>query len=329
MPANNNPIRKTPYIFLRNLVLIEFIFAFLPFMAALILPIQAEYNETGLAQNLSYTMLLVIFLTTLQIFILAIAFFSWYLPLYQIDRQRVTYRRAGAVDYKELITTATMERVEIHQGILGRRFDYGTLLIYGNARDQVVRLKDIPDPFGTANKLENWSTDQPKVISPTMKTPKDLIAGGEGQFVEFKSSLLWDYRQEKLNKKLSIPIIKNVAAFMNTAGGTLLVGINDDSKVLGLEPDYAVMKKPNPDGFELIFNNAFNQMIGAEYRHFVQLLFPEIEGKSICLIDVQPSTSPVYFRYRDKEEFYIRAGNISQPLLVSKAAAYIQDHYQL
>ena len=60
-----------------------------------------------------------------------------------------------------------------------------------------------------------------------------------------------------MNKNLSIPIIKNVAAFMNTAGGTLLVGINDDGKVLGLDADYAVMKKPNTDGFELIFNNAF------------------------------------------------------------------------
>jgi len=115
---------------------------------------------------------------------------------------------------------------------------------------------------------------------------------------------------------------------MNTAGGTLLVGINDDGKVLGLDADYAVMKKPNADGFELIFNNAFTQMIGTEFRHFVQLSFPEIEGRIICLIAVQPSTSPVYFRHQGKENFYIRAGNASQSLPVSKITTYIRDRFK-
>jgi predicted HTH transcriptional regulator len=138
---------------------------------------------------------------------------------------------------------------------------------------------------------------------------------------------LWDYRQEKMNKNLSVPIIKNCVAFMNTAGGTLLVGVNDDGNVLGLDADYRVMKKPNTDGFELIFNNAFSQMIGAEFRQFVQLSFPEIEGKTICLIAVQPGTSPAYFRHQGKEEFYIRAGNASQPLPVSKVTAYIRDRF--
>jgi predicted HTH transcriptional regulator len=132
-----------------------------------------------------------------------------------------------------------------------------------------------------------------------------------------------------MNKNLSVPVLKNVAAFMNTAGGTLLVGIDDEGKVLGLDADYGVMKKPNTDGFELIFNNAFTQMIGTEFRHFVQLSFPEIEGKTICLIAVQPSTSPVYFRQQGKEDFYIRAGNASQPLPVSKATAYVHHRFQL
>jgi predicted HTH transcriptional regulator len=131
-----------------------------------------------------------------------------------------------------------------------------------------------------------------------------------------------------MNKNLSVPVIKNVAGFMNTAGGTLLVGIDDNGRVLGLDADFGVMKKANEDGFELIFNNAFNQMIGTEFRHFVQLSFPEIEGKTICLIAVQPSTSPVYFRHQDREDFYIRAGNASQPLPVSKATSYIRNRFR-
>ncbi len=326
---NTNSIRKTPYLFLRYIVLIEFFFAFLPLIATLIFPVQAEYNETALAQELSYTVLLMTVLTLLQILIIAISFFSWYLPLFQIDHQRIAYRRVGSADFRELISIDAIQRVKIRQGLLGRRLDYGTLEIFGNFMDRSIKLKDIPNPIGTANQIEKWVAEHLNLKSPDeIKTANELIANGEGQLVEFKSSILWDYRQEKMNKNLSVPIIKNVAAFMNTAGGTLLVGINDDGKILGLDADYTVMKKPNTDGFELIFNNAFTQMIGAEFRHIVQLSFPEIEGKIICLIAVQPSTSPVYFRHQGKEDFYIRAGNASQPLPVSKATAYIQNRFQ-
>jgi predicted HTH transcriptional regulator len=192
-----------------------------------------------------------------------------------------------------------------------------------------MKIRDIPDPIGNANLIEKWAAELQN-IKPhiEIKTPKELITNGEGQFVEFKSSILWDYHQEKMNKNLSIPIIKNVAAFMNTAGGTLLVGIDDDGQVLGLDADFGVMKKPNTDGFELIFNNAFSQMIGTEFRHFIQLSFPQIEGKTVCLIAVQPSISPIYFRQRDREDFYIRAGNASQPLPVSKVTTYIQNRFR-
>jgi membrane protein YdbS with pleckstrin-like domain len=330
MFTNTDTIRKTPYLFLRYLVLIEFLFAFLPFLATVIFPVQAEYNQTALAQELSYNVLLTIVLTTLQILIIAISFFSWYLPLFKIDRQRIMYRRTGSADFRELISMEAVQRVNICQRWLGRRLDYGTLQIYGKSMDRSIKLKDIPDPIGTANQIEKWVAERLS-IKPTLeiKTANELIKYGEGQFVEFKSSILWDYRQGKMNKNLSVPVLKNVAAFMNTAGGTLLVGIDDEGKVLGLDADYGVMKKPNTDGFELIFNNAFTQMIGTEFRHFVQLSFPEIEGKTICLIAVQPSTSPVYFRQQGKEDFYIRAGNASQPLPVSKATAYVHHRFQL
>ena len=329
MSTDANMIRKTPYLFLRYLVLIEFFFAVLPLLASLILPVQTEYNQTVLAQEISYTVLLLIIMTTLQILIIAISFFSWYLPLFKVEQQRIAYKRAGSADFRELVSMDDVQLVQIHQGWLGQRLDYGTLQIVGKFADRNIKLRDIPDPIGTANLIEKWAAELQNIKPPLeIKTPIELITSGEGQFVEFKSSILWDYRQEKMNKNLSVPVIKNVAGFMNTAGGTLLVGIDDNGRVLGLDADFGVMKKANEDGFELIFNNAFNQMIGTEFRHFVQLSFPEIEGKTICLIAVQPSTSPVYFRHQDREDFYIRAGNASQPLPVSKATSYIRNRFR-
>jgi len=322
--------RKTSFLFIRLLVLIEFFFAFLPIFFTMIFPVQAEYNQTALAQSLSYTVLFAIIMTTLQILIIAISFFSWYLPLYQIDPRRVSYKRAGAVDFKEMIKIPAISCITPEQGWLGRRFDYGNVLLYSNSEVGVISMRDIPDPTGMAIKLEEmianyWDTTPPPEIQPV----PELLAAGESQFVEFKSSILWDFRQNARNKSLSEPIIKSVAAFMNSAGGTVLIGVDDDGNILGLEADFAVMKKSNSDGFELIFNNAFNRMIGVEFRRLVHLSFPEIEGKIICIVAVQPATHPVYFQHQDREEFYIRAGNASQPLSVSKATEYIRERFQL
>jgi hypothetical protein len=64
---------------------------------------------------------------------------------------------------------------------------------------------------------------------------EDLIAEGESDELEFKSSLRWDYREERINKKLEEVIVKSVAAFANGEGGALLIGISDEGEVLGLE----------------------------------------------------------------------------------------------
>jgi membrane protein YdbS with pleckstrin-like domain len=128
---SSNLIHKTPFLFLRYLVIIEFFFAFLPLVAMLFFPIQAGYNETALAQELSFSVLLTIIVTSLQILIIAISFFSWYLPVFQIDSRKIAYRRAGSTEFRELISVDAIQKVKIRQGWLGRRLDYGTLLIEG------------------------------------------------------------------------------------------------------------------------------------------------------------------------------------------------------
>ncbi len=87
------------------------------------------------------------------------------------------------------------------------------------------------------------------------------------------------------------------------------------------------MKKPDAGGFENVFNMDFNKMIGVEFRRLVGIRHPEIDGKQICVVSVQPSSEAAFLTHRGKETFYVRAGNASQPLSVSKATRYIQDRF--
>lgn len=63
------------------------------------------------------------------------------------------------------------------------------------------------------------------------------------------------------------------------------------------------------------------------FRRFVDVSFPEIDGKEVCAVSVSPSTQPAYLQAKGQEKFYIRAGNASQPLTVSQATRYILERF--
>jgi membrane protein YdbS with pleckstrin-like domain len=321
-------IRRTPFVFLRWLVIIEFFFALVPFLVALVANARRAYETSGAAGTVSFTLLVALVMTSLQVLIIAISFLAWYLPVYEIDSQRVVFRRANLFEDRELIRTDSIREVQLGQGWLGRKLGYGTLTLSGAGPGGPARVRDIPRPAPYARTIEDWAQGHPSLPGAGEPRPVgQLIAGGENQHVEFKSSLMWDYHQNKVNKGLYEPVMKNVVAFMNAAGGTVLIGVDDDGEVLGLAPDYAAIRKPDSDGFENVFNMAFNKMVGVEYRRFVKVSFPTLDGKEICLVSVQPATQPAYLVHQGTEKFYIRAGNASQPLSVSKAARYIQERF--
>ena len=322
-------IRKTPFLFLKWLVVIEFFFALLPFLAVILINLRPSYEGTPLAGTVSYNLLLAIGMTTLQVLILAISFAAWYFPVYHVNRQRILLRRSNLFEDKKVVDTQTLNQIEIKQGRLARRLDYGTLVLTCAGAAERAHINHVPNPADYAGQIEDM-VDLEETVAPPPELPAvgELIAGGENQYVEFKSSLMWDCRRQMVNKALYGPVMKNIAGFMNAKGGALLIGVDDDGRVLGLDPDYQAIKKPDSDGFENVFNMAFNKMIGVEYRRFVDLTFPAIDGKEICVVAVRPSLQPAYLQARGNETFYLRAGNASVPLTVSQAARYIGEHFR-
>jgi len=321
-------IRKSPFTFFKQLLVIELLFALLPFVAVALLGLQDSYEGTGLARTIPFSLLLTLAVTLVQVLIIVLAFVTWYVPAYHVDRQTVMVRRANLLEDRKLADTQSIVRIETRQGWLGNRFGYGSLALYHGDGRQRVMLKNISDPARYAEEID--ALIDPLAVTrsgPPTKALPALIAEGENQHTEFKASLVWDHRRQSANKDLYEPVMKNLAAFMNTSGGTLLIGVGDDGQVLGLDADLKTLRKPNTDGFENLFNMAFNQMIGVEYRQFVDLSFPQAEGKTICQASVRPADEPAYLVFKGTETFYIRAGNASQPLTVSKAARYIQGRF--
>jgi predicted HTH transcriptional regulator len=162
-----------------------------------------------------------------------------------------------------------------------------------------------------------------------------LIKAGESEKVEFKSSLRWDYREQKVNPVLETVILKSIAAFANGKGGTLIIGVNDEGKILGLEPDFNTLKKKDADGFELHLRRLIKNQFGISFiTAHLQVEFPEMEGKTLCVIRISPSHHPLYLKTKNKngnetEKFYVRMGNASQEIAsLHEIHQYIKNRFE-
>jgi len=156
----------------------------------------------------------------------------------------------------------------------------------------------------------------------------ELIEKGENNFIEFKSSIRWDYKQSVVNKELEHVIAKTISAFMNTEGGKLIVGVDDDGNILGLENDFKTLgNKQNIDGFLLQIDSIVNSYLGKEFHEYINVVIENIRGRDICIIDISDSNQPVFVQNQGKDEFFIRASASSQPLSMREATDYIAIHW--
>jgi hypothetical protein len=163
-----------------------------------------------------------------------------------------------------------------------------------------------------------------KKYSHNRKPIESLLKEEESNTLEFKSSIRWDYNLEKVNKDLMHSILKTIAGFSNSDGGTLLIGVSDDKKVLGLEKDFDTLKRKDKDGFiqyltQMILNN-----LGINIMRNISVNIKTLSGKDICQIEVLPANEPVFLSYSGKDEFFIRTANMTIPLTIKESYVYLQ-----
>jgi DNA-binding response OmpR family regulator len=146
-----------------------------------------------------------------------------------------------------------------------------------------------------------------------------VIASGEGDLAEFKSTLRWNLHLDKSDKRMENACLKSIAAFLNSNGGILLVGVDDDGQALGLETDSFA----NHDKLLLHLTALINSHLGGEFSPYIHASIVALNGKDVLIIECLPSRQAVYFRRDQQEIFYVRSGPATQQLLPSAVVAYV------
>ena len=157
-----------------------------------------------------------------------------------------------------------------------------------------------------------------------------IIAAGESSRVEFKSSIRWDMRENRLNEPLKFSVIKTIAAFLNTEGGTLLVGVDDDRNVVGLKGDYGLFRKADSrDALENWLTTQLVEQFGKPATRHFTISFHDAAGTDVCRIEVQPSPEPVYVDEKTGKPplLYIRTGNATRALDIREIIEYSRHRW--
>jgi hypothetical protein len=150
----------------------------------------------------------------------------------------------------------------------------------------------------------------------------------ESDTLEFKSSVRWGYNHQQVSSAVEYTIVKTVVAFLNTSGGVLVIGVDDDGTIRGLQPDYDSLNKSNRDGLELHLQQIISKRIGIDrYQHRVSVEFHDRDGKDLCMLRIRPSLKPVVLTDQNQPCLFVRAGNATKSLNVEETIRYVQEHW--
>ena len=152
-----------------------------------------------------------------------------------------------------------------------------------------------------------------------------LIAGGESATVEFKSTSRWNVYTKEKDDRMELVLAKTVAGFLNTDGGTLVIGVDDDGEPVGLDEDLALMKAPDHDRYELWLTDHLQKTLGKPAMTFVSVSFEPYRASTVVVVAVEASDRPVFVnepKGQRTADFYVRMGNSTRKLLTDEFAEY-------
>ena len=162
------------------------------------------------------------------------------------------------------------------------------------------------------------------LVGPSDNTPVDqLLAGGETANTEFKSTLRINLHTGLPDKKMEHACLKTIAAFLNSHGGHLVVGVADTGEVLGVEKDAF----PNEDKMNLHLVNLIKDRLGPQHFLHVVPLFESFRGKRVLVVRCNSSNLPVYLKDGNTEQFFVRTGAATTELLPSQIQAYVNQRF--
>jgi type I restriction enzyme, R subunit len=143
----------------------------------------------------------------------------------------------------------------------------------------------------------------------------ELLAADEMHDVEYKSTARWNLNEQRRDKVMEDNVTKTVAAFLNSSGGTLLIGVRNDRTIHGLTDDYAQVNPANADGLvnwlDTMLDNSIGKSAAARIKISILAVGQDLGGGDICRVDVPAASRPTWAKTSKQDRVFFRRRNNS------------------
>jgi hypothetical protein len=155
------------------------------------------------------------------------------------------------------------------------------------------------------------------------RTVTQVVEAGESRQVEFKATSRFNLKANKPTPEIEDAVVKSVAAFLNTEGGTLLIGVDDDGSIRGISEDLNLFAG-SMDRYLNWLNSLFTLSLGGNAASTVRAAMED----GVCRVDVTPFGEPVFAKVSSgSQEFYVRVGNSTRALSREDQDGYVRRHF--
>ena len=186
--------------------------------------------------------------------------------------------------------------------------------------------KRITDDRAFGEAFKNFLFDQ---YLRTHRHAEELIKRGESKTLEFKSTLRWNLKEDRQDDRgVTHAVLKTIAAFLNTEGGDLLIGVADDRSIVGIEAD----RLESDDKFMRHLAQIVRNGLGDRAGTCIDPKCQVVQGKTVCVVSCQRSPEPAFLKWKGLEsspegDFYVRSGPGTVKLSPDSAQEYIRTRF--
>lgn len=184
------------------------------------------------------------------------------------------------------------------------------------AQREKLLAKVIKDGF---NKL----VEKPDKSGHALTSIEKMIAAGEGPKIEYKATLRTNLHTKSPDPKIEHSVLKTIAGFMNSEGGTLLIGVEDSGKVCGVAADAFQTE----DKMLLHFTNIAGDRLGNSNVMYLDTHFESVGDARVLVVSVRPAAKAVFVKEDAASRFYVRTIASTTELRGSDAQHYISERF--
>ena len=185
---------------------------------------------------------------------------------------------------------------------------------------RIVEILD-DEPYneeGIAVKIEgNFSGNVKEILKEdeiiSVQELREKIENHEAKDFEMKSSFKYDVNISNHtgtptpNEVLKRKIVEEAASFMNTDGGIICIGVDNEKNILGLENDYKLQSDYSPERDKSLLQDKFRLEIQQTLKDYLdnEIIFTlfeieiiSIDEKDVCCIKIKKSSEPIFVKMK-------------------------------